>query len=192
VERGRVADLNSPGVFPRCGITFPVLAPLPNQGKPTMPTAARILPGPCIYALYANSGSIEYIGVATEEGLISPLDRWIRPNKQRTKDFWAHGTNKKSGGVVVKMAEGLSLAHGPYSLYYTNHDHVRGRLQARAASLKMHFAEFAAKAPGELLEELEHALIYSLQPRWNGAKRRSAPKSDILRIADYWNATEEG
>ncbi|MGZ8247692.1 MAG: hypothetical protein ACXWUF_06580 [Methylomagnum sp.] len=170
------------------GIRFPIVTPLPLTGQPTKPIDPRHIDGPFIYALFAETGAIKYVGVATEEYILSPLDRWIRPNKEKTRHYWAHGTNKKNGGVVVKMAEGLVSGEGPYSLYFTNYGRVVPRLQNRAASLGVPFGGFASVASGKLLEELEHALIYSLQPPWNERKRRSPPKSGILRIADYWNA----
>lgn len=181
-----------PGVFERDRAeardkTFRIVGPLPAKGKETAPLEGQGLVGPYLYVAFDRNGAIKYVGKATEEGLTSPLERWIRPNREKTKWYWAHGTNKKRGKATVNwIAEALESGTGPVSLYFSNYRHFIDRIRVRSEVLRTPFSSLASLPPEKFIKNVEHALIYRFQPEWNEQNKKSPPSSLIVQCVDYW------
>ncbi len=186
-----------PGTFERdrkevAGIKFPIVGPLPPYGKATPPLEGKGLTGPYLYVLFDQLGLIKYVGEATEERLTSPLERWIRPNKEKSKEYWAHGTNKKKQtATITHIAEGLNAGKGPYSLYFSNYRYFTDRMRVRSRSLGQPFTSTEALPPAAFIHAVEHALIYRLQPEWNDKKKKSPALKAVADCIDYWEASDE-
>jgi hypothetical protein len=168
--------------------TFPIVGPLPNRGKETITLEGTGLVGPYLYVVFDRVGAIKYVGKATEEGLTSPLERWIRPNREKTKWYWAHGTNKKRGkATVIWIAEALKGGRGPLSLYFSNYRHFVDRIRVRSEVIGEPFSALASLAPESFIKDVEHALTYKFQPEWNVQNKKLPPRSSITRCVDYWH-----
>ena len=144
--------------------TFPLVGPLPNRGKETIPLEGEGLVGPYLYVVFDRGGEIKYVGKATEVGLVSPLERWIRPNREKTKWYWAHGTNKKTKATVTWIAEVLNGGNGPLSLYFSNYRHFVDRIRVRSEIVGAPFFALESLAPEDFIKEVEHALTYWTRP----------------------------
>lgn len=185
-----------PGEFERdrkevAGIKFPVVGPLPTHGKQTPPFEGRELLGPYLYILVDARGQTKYVGVATESGLSSPIERWIRPDKAGTSEYWAHGTNKRKGkATVVWLKEGLLAGDGPYSLYFSNYAHLAADIKISTESRGGSYSPLQQLSAKKFIEDLEHALIFALQPEWNIQKRKTAPPPAMEAAAKHWYAQE--
>lgn len=179
-----------PGSFERereetRGIKFPILGPLPPNGSRTPPLEGQALSGPYLYVVFDGFGVVKYVGKATEKGLGSPLERWIRPDKITGREYWAHGTNKKKS-TVNWIADGLAAGAGPFALYFSNYRHFIDRVRAKSELLRQPFDCLAALTPEAFVDRLEHALIFGLQPEWNASRKRRPPDGSIAACGCYW------
>jgi hypothetical protein len=167
------------------GRKFPIVGPLPSQGRQTRPLEAPSLDGPYLYAMYDAKNVIRYIGVVTEKDCNNFLERWIRPDKHTGKHYWTHGTNKKGKSTVEWIADGLRAGLGPIRLYFSNYRHLLPAVAAHAESKGVDISSYKALPPGTFLEKLEHAWIYLLQPDWNKS-RKKRPPGNLWIASDYW------
>lgn len=186
-----------PGEFERDrkeveGIKFPIVGPSPTRGKYTPPIEGAELSGPYLYILVDGEGHPKYVGIATESGLSSPIERWIRPDKFGTAEHWAHGTNKKKGkATVVWLKEGLLLGYGPYSLYFSNYAHLTSAIGTSIERAGGSYSPLQQLPAKQFIEDLEHALIFALQPEWNTQKKRTPPPPTMAAAVSHWYAHEQ-
>ena len=181
-----------PGEFERdrkevIGVKFPILGPRPTHGKHTPPLEGKGLVGPYLYLVVDGAQTAKYVGIATESGLISPIERWIRPDKQGFTDHWAHGTNKRTGKATIAwVKDGLLTGLGPYSLYFSNHDHLTTAICTASAKQGGSSISLQQLSPKQFIIELEHSLIYALQPEWNTQKKKSLPPQSMAMAMRHW------
>jgi hypothetical protein len=180
-----------PGSFERdrkavAGRKYPIIAPLPNNARNTLPIENRLARGPYLYSIYTQDGEIKYIGKASDETV---LMRWIRPDKSRTKYYWTHGTTSaKAVSTVEKIAEEISNSNGPVRLYFANYFELFTLVQQHCQVCSVDTSGIDAMQHDEFIKELEHYMIYTLQPLWNIQNKKKPPTSSIMQCGDYWNA----
>ena len=75
---------------------YPILAPLPSDGRNTPAIEKSIQGGPCLYFVCDDRQHVCYVGMSKEDQVIH---RWVRPGiGGPAKHYWTHST--KSGGCV--------------------------------------------------------------------------------------------
>ena len=162
---------------------FPVLGPRPD-GPSTQPRENAGAKGPFLYFVYGSSGDINYIGKADERTV---LYRWIRPDGRTGLHQWSHGTNSATKKATIEfIAEELRSGRSPVRLYFSAAESLRSELARRAAVLPEQLTELNALSSVELIDQMEHYLIYKLQPVWNVQRRIRPPVGLISRCGDYW------
>lgn len=181
-----------PGEFERdrrevAGRRFPIIGPCPTRGRDTPPLEGGELRGPYLYVVLDRSQSTKYVGVATEANLSSPIKRWIRPDKTGVTEYWAHGTNKKKGvATIAWLKEGLLAGSGPYNFYFSNFAHLHSAIKTANECHGGSFLTIQLLTPKQFIEELEHSLIFDLQPEWNTQKKKTPPPYVMAEAAKRW------
>ena len=179
-----------PGSFERDrkavkGRKFPIIAPLPNNARNTLPIENSQDSGPYLFSVYTQDGEIKYIGKATDETV---LMRWIRPDKSRNKYYWTHGTTSaKAVSTVEKIADEISNSNGPVRLYFANYSKLFTLVQQHCQDCSADPSEIETMPQDEFIKELEHYMTYTLQPLWNIQNKNRPPTSSIMQCGDYWN-----
>ena len=179
-----------PGSFERdrkavAGRKYPIIAPLPNNARNTLPIENSQDSGPYLYSVYTQDGEIKYIGKATDETV---LMRWIRPDKSRNKYYWTHGTTSaKAISTVEKIADEISNSNGPVRLYFANYSKLFTLVQQHCQDCSADPSEIETMSQDEFIKELEHYMTYTLQPLWNIQNKNRPPTSSIMQCGDYWN-----
>lgn len=150
-----------PGTFKRnkkqfAHLDYPILAPLPTNAAKTKPIEQCPADGPFIYFVHDGAGRLCYIGKSKEQCVIK---RWVRPGIGGPSEYyWTHST--VSGGNVFKIAEGLRLNEGPFSLRYTS-------LSALLPTYGATFGISTGMDADLALKQMEERLIGLLSPKWN-------------------------
>lgn len=94
---------------------YPVLGPLPTNGRNTPAMERSRQAGPYLYFVCDEQERVRYVGKSLEDQV---LQRWVRPGVGGpSKHFWTHST--VSGGCVFNIAKGLQAGEsGHYTLRY--------------------------------------------------------------------------
>lgn len=171
---------NRPSVSDR---RFPILGPQP-KGRESVPLENAIAQGPYIYFVYSSLGEIVYIGKAYERTV---LDRWARPDARNGIYQWSHGTNSKTKKSTIEfISEELLAGRGPVRLFFADIMSLRKLVFERAQELAVSIDELNMLSVKFFTDELEHFLIYYLQPNLNIKHKKTAPKSLVNKCGDYW------
>lgn len=150
-----------PGTFKRnrskfMHLDYPILAPLPHDGRHQRPLNGAAVLGPFIYFVHDDLGQVYYVGKSQEEHI---LKRWIRPgNGGPAGHYWTHSTS--TGGCTFKIAEGLRTGQGPFYLCFASLLSLRERV---SDSLNVDWSADASA----VLKHTEGAMIRALNPLWN-------------------------
>jgi hypothetical protein len=167
---------------------FPVLGPGPNAGLNTQPLENKSAPGPFIYFVYSVTGEIKYIGKADEKTV---LYRWIRPDKRTRLYQWSHGTNSATQTATIeRIASEIRAGRTPVRLYFANATLLRSSALKRAAAVGRPPKEVHSISAVDFVSALEHFLIYTFQPEWNGQCKGAPPKGLINSCGDFWCPTD--
>ena len=181
-----------PGSFERNreavrGRKYPIIAPLPNNARKTLPIENSQVRGPYLYLVCIQNGEIKYIGKANDETV---LMRWIRPVKSSYKYCWTHGTTSTTRvSTVEKIADEISNSNGPVRLYFANYSKLFTLVQNHCQDCSVDPSEIEAMSQEDFIEELEHYMTYTLQPLWNIKNKNKPPTSSIKKCGDYWNTS---
>lgn len=166
---------------------FPVIGPVPPEGRRTLPLEGRELKRPFIYVAFDGENVIKYVGVVTAKEEDTPFERWIRPCSLTGREYWAHGTNKRGKSTVEWIAETIRHGKGPVRLYFTDAASARVRVEERASEKGYPMAALRDMTPETFIErELESAWVYRFQPEWNVQKKRQRPKGSLVDCCFYW------
>ncbi len=147
-----------PGTFRRNKAQFahhvyPVLGPLPTDGRNTPLVERSRQAGPYLYFVCDANDRVRYVGKSLEDHV---LQRWVRPGVGGpAKHYWTHST--ASGGCVFNIAKGLQAGE---SLHYTLRYVPIGEVSAEI------WREMGA-SPGVDLGSAERAFIRALAADWN-------------------------
>lgn len=152
-----------PGTFRRNKAEFahheyPILGPLPTEGRRTCALERSPNTGPYIYFVCDAKEMVRYVGKSLEEQVIH---RWVRPGVGGpSKHYWTHST--RSGGCVFSIAKGLQNGE---SRFYTL------RYVPISELTKVHLASLGISDPhgdhSGMTEHIERAMIRALDPDWN-------------------------
>lgn len=139
---------------------YPILSPLPTNGRQTKALEASRLGGPYIYFVTDDCGQVRYVGKSLEDQVIQ---RWVRPGIGGTaKHYWTHST--KSGGCVFNIAKGLQGGESrEYTLRYVP-------LMEIAPEVFMQLGLPGMTDPTLFLPLVEQALVNRLNPDWNARR----------------------
>jgi hypothetical protein len=162
---------------------FPIIGPQPT-GADTKPIDNAGAQGPFIYFLFNSLGEIMYVGKADERTV---LYRWIRPDARNGTYQWSHGTNSPTKKSTIEfISDELRAGRGPVRLHFSNITSLRGSVIKRAEMLGISLAELNTLSDKQFTNELEHFLIYSLQPELNIQRKKTPPVGLVSKCGDYW------
>lgn len=94
---------------------YPILAPLPPQGRNTPALERSAQHGPYIYFVLDDQERVHYVGKSKEKEVIQ---RWVRPGVGGpATHYWTH--SRSTGGCVFEIARGLETSTSRhYTLRY--------------------------------------------------------------------------
>jgi hypothetical protein len=182
-----------PGTFERdraklAGRKFPIIGPLPDRGSDTRPKENKLASGPYIYAVYSAEAEILYVGKADEKTV---LYRWIRPNGlNRNEYYWAHGTTTKDPkklSTVEKIYNLLEAGRGPITLHFSHYQSLKENVIRKFTEQGRSTEILLSMKAMDFIKELEHCMIYQLQPEWNIQGKKKKPITVVAEHGNYWS-----
>ena len=169
------------------GRKFPIIGPLPDRGPDTQPLKNKLSRGPYIYAVCSSGGEILYIGKADEKTV---LYRWIRPDRRnKSKYYWAHGTtspNPKKESTIEKISKLLETESGPITVQFANYKTLKSAVQERFETIGQDATVVENMKAMDFIKDLEHCMIFYLQPLWNTQGKKKQPTSIVSKHGEYW------